>query len=75
MLIGRIPRSLIFAAAAVTHSHVRLEKNRRYRATKNASLRDGSITRILSGLVWPRSKFQTPPSLVREMYVNLLFAN
>ena len=75
MLIGRIPRSLVFATAPVAHSHVRLEKNRRYRATKNACLRDGSIIRILSGLVWPPSKFQPPPSLVREMYVNLLFAN
>jgi len=70
MLIGRILRNLVFAAAVVEPSQVSLEKIRRYRATKNASR-----LWILSGLVWPRSKFQPSPSLVREMYVDLLFAN
>ncbi len=70
MLIGRILRNLVFAAAVVEPSQVSLEKIRRYRAIKNASR-----LWILSGLVWPCSKFQPSPSLVREMYVDLLFAN
>ncbi len=42
MLIGRILRKLVFAAAVVEPSQVSLEKIRRYRATKKIPLGSGS---------------------------------